>query len=171
VTTDILYTPWRMKYIASKEKMDGCVFCSALDDEVENDPDNYLLFRGESTFAVMNIYPYNPGHIMVLPRQHASHPADLPAQVHIELTLLTTYFVDLLTTLMQPDGFNIGTNIGRAAGAGIADHLHTHIVPRWSGDANFMTVVGDTRVLPQTLGETYDKIMALLKKQPPDLKS
>ncbi len=126
-----------------------------------------MLYRTKTTFAVMNIYPYNPGHLMILPNAHAATLAELPHQVQVELTVLTGYFTELLSQLMSPDGFNIGINIGQAAGAGIETHLHVHLVPRWSGDSNFMPVIGETRVLPEELGDTYDKIMALLKKQPP----
>ena len=118
-------------------------------------------------FAVMNLYPYNPGHLMILPYAHIATLSEVPFDVQVEMIALTSYFTELLSQLMRPDGFNVGLNIGRAAGAGIDDHLHLHIVPRWNGDSNFMPVIGETRVLPEELTDTYDKIVALLKKQSP----
>ncbi len=150
--------------------MDGCVFCADLEADVAHDRENYVLYRGKTTFAKMNIYPYNTGHLLILPQQHVSTLVDVPQSTQIEMTLLTTYFVNILSQLLQPNGFNVGTNIGPAGGAGMADHLHTHIVPRWNGDSNFMAVVGDVWVLPATLDDMCDKIIALLKEQPPEIK-
>ena len=163
-----LYTPWRMKYITSTDKnKDECVFCAILRDEPEHDPDNFLVYRGQNTFVVMNLYPYNCGHLMVLPQQHVATPADLHASVQAEMMAMASYLTGLLTNIMTPDGFNVGMNIGRAAGAGIDTHLHLHVVPRWNGDSNFMPVMGQTRVLPEELPDTYDKISAYIKKHPP----
>ena len=171
MTTDILFTPWRKKYVTSNEKeVDGCVFCMKLQDTT-SDRENFVVYRGQTTFATMNIYPYNPGHLMLLPCQHVSTLAEVSRDTQIEMMLLISYFTELLSQLMQPDGFNVGINIGQAAGAGIASHLHTHIVPRWNGDSNFMTIVGKTRVLPETLHDTYDQIVDLLNKQPPEIES
>ncbi len=165
---DILYTPWRMNYVTSiKKNLDGCVFCAKLTDDVSKDRENYVVYRGKNTFVVMNIYPYNTGHLMILPYEHVSTLIQVSASAQFEMITLTSYFTDLLNNLLNPNGFNIGINIGQAAGAGIASHLHAHIVPRWGGDSNFMAVVGDTRVLPETLNDTYDRILALLKQQPP----
>jgi ATP adenylyltransferase len=170
MTKEILYTPWRMEYVISQEnKVGSCIFCAILNADVEHDRENYLLYRSKTTCALLNIYPYNTGHLMILPHRHVSTLADVPRAAQIEMTILTSHFTDLLSQLMQPDGFNVGMNIGQAAGAGIAGHLHTHVVPRWNGDSNFMTVVGDVRVLPATLHDTYDKIMALLNEQPPEI--
>ncbi len=166
---DILYTPWRMKYVTSTEKKnDNCVFCTILNDDIANNRTRYIIYRGKSTFVVMNIYPYNTGHLMILPNQHVPTLAEVSPEAQIEMIMLTSYFTDLLSKLMQPDGFNVGINIGRVSGAGIASHLHIHIVPRWGGDSNFMAVVGDTRVLPETLNDTYDRIMTLLHESPPN---
>ena len=168
MTLERLYTPWRMRYVASTQtKTDGCIFCTQLNDDPEHDRENYLVHRGQTVFAVMNIYPYNTGHLMILPYQHLATLAEVPPHVQFELITLTAYFTNLLTDLMHPDGFNVGLNIGRAAGAGIDSHLHMHIVPRWSGDSNFMPVIGETRVLPEELGDTYDRIVKLLNEQPP----
>lgn len=167
---DILFTPWRMKYITSTKKSDGCVFCAALNADPDQDRDNFLLYRGQQTFAIMNIYPYNTGHLMIVPRQHVGTLPELSPATQFELISLASYFTGLLSQLMRPDGFNMGLNMGRAAGAGIDDHLHLHLVPRWSGDSNFMSIVGQTRVLPEELGATYDRIKALLSKNPPVFK-
>ena len=167
---DRLYTPWRMKYITSThQKIEGCIFCNKLAAETESDRENFVVYRGRSTFVMMNIYPYNTGHLMIIPQAHVSTLVDVAAEAQFEMMVLATYFTDLLSQLMNPDGFNLGFNIGRAAGAGIDDHLHLHLVPRWSGDSNFMPVIGETRVLPEELGDTYDKIVAALKQQPPEI--
>jgi ATP adenylyltransferase len=157
-----------MKYIESKKKMEGCVFCNTLNDVIEHDRENYLVYRGPTTFTVMNIYPYNPGHLMVLPNQHVATLVEVSREAQLELITLTSYFTKLLSQVMNPQGFNIGLNIGQAAGAGIDSHLHLHIVPRWNGDSNFMPVTGNTRVLPEALEDTYDKIVAALQENPPD---
>ena len=165
-----LYTPWRMKYITTDKKpFDGCVFCVKLNDDFDYDRENYLIYRGRYTFTVMNIYPYNTGHLMILPRDHVATLAEVSLQAQCEMMALATYFTDLLSELMGPDGFNIGINLGQAGGAGIASHLHMHIVPRWQGDSNFMTVVGDTRILPEGLSDTYDRIVKRLREKPPTL--
>ena len=163
-----IYTPWRMRYVTSQEKqIDGCVFCAKLNDDAERDHENYMVYRGELTFAVMNIYPYNTGHLMILPHQHVSTLAEVSREAQIEMITLTSYFTELLSQLLKPDGFNVGINLGKSAGAGLGSHLHTHIVPRWSGDSNFMTVVGNTRVLPELLDDTYEKILTGLQENPP----
>ena len=168
MTTERLYTPWRMKYVASnKRQEEDCVFCHKLSDDPERDQENYLLYRGKTAFAILNIYPYNTGHLMILPYQHVAKLSDMSQNDQFEIMTLISYFTDLLTELMKPDGFNIGLNIGRTAGAGIDGHLHVHIVPRWSGDSNFMAVIGETRVLPEELSTTYTRIISLLKEQPP----
>jgi ATP adenylyltransferase len=157
-----------MKYITStQKKTEECVFCAKLVEGPDQDRENFVVYRGSAAFVVMNIYPYNPGHLMVLPQAHIATLNDLDQKVQIELITLTSYFTALLSQMMAPDGFNVGMNIGQAAGAGLETHLHLHIVPRWRGDSNFMPVIGETRVLPEELGDTYDKIISLLKKDPP----
>ncbi|MBN1217960.1 MAG: HIT domain-containing protein [Anaerolineae bacterium] len=169
---DRLYTPWRMKYVSStQKKSEGCIFCDHLKADPAQDRANYLVYRGPTTFTVMNIFPYNTGHLMILPREHVGTLPEVPPPTQFEMITLTTYFTELLTELMHPDGFNVGLNMGRAAGAGIDGHLHIHLVPRWNGDSNFMPVIGETRVLPEELGDTYDKIVARLKEQPPQIPS
>jgi ATP adenylyltransferase len=164
-----LYTPWRKKYVTSNnsKETEGCVFCTSFNDEAAHDRANYLIYRGKTTFTVMNIYPYNTGHLMILPHEHISTLAETSQEAQIEMIKLAGYFTNLLFNLMQPDGFNLGMNIGRAAGAGLEAHLHLHLVPRWNGDSNFMAVTGQTRVLPETLEETYERISTALKQNPP----
>ena len=167
-----LFTPWRREYVTSTQKKEeGCVFCDHLNAEPGHDRKNYVLYRGHASFAVMNIYPYNTGHLMILPHSHVASLSEVAPNVQFEMIALTSYFTELLSELMHPDGFNVGINMGQVAGAGIDSHLHIHIVPRWSGDSNFMSVVGETRVLPEELIDTYDRIMTLLKKQPPQIPS
>jgi ATP adenylyltransferase len=161
-----------MKYVTStQKKKEGCVFCDHLNGDPGHDRENYIVYRGQTTFTVMNIYPYNTGHLMILPNQHVATLPEVPPAVQFEMITLASYFTELLSQLMQPDGFNVGLNISRVAGAGIDSHLHLHLVPRWSGDSNFMTVIGETRVLPEEVVDTYDRIVAALKKQPPQIPS
>lgn len=157
---EIKYTPWRMRYISRGDTPPdgGCVFCTIAAAPPDHDDDNLLLLRGERCFVVMNLYPYNTAHLMVLPYEHTADLPALDADTAEELFELTRRCVTLLSAEYHPHGFNIGMNLGRTAGAGIAEHLHMHIVPRWSGDANFMPVVGGTRVLPEELGETYRRL-------------
>jgi ATP adenylyltransferase len=158
-----------MKYITStKQKSDTCIFCNTLTDNPERDRDNYLLYRAKSTFILLNLFPYNPGHIMILPHQHVSLLTEVSPETQVEMIQLASYFTDLLSKVMRPNGFNIGLNIGSAAGAGIDSHIHMHIVPRLNGDSNFMPVIGNTRVLPETLEGTYDRLLAALRESPPD---
>lgn len=159
-----------MKYVSTvdeKQKKNGCVFCQMVEDGPERDRENLLLYRGETTFTVMNLYPYNTGHLMVLPYAHVPKLTGVSHPVQVEMMMMADYFTRLLTAIYQPDGFNIGINMGRAAGAGIDCHLHMHVVPRWSGDSNFMAVVGETRVLPEEVGDTYRRIKDRLRANPP----
>jgi len=165
-----LYSPWRMKYVTSTSKQtEDCVFCAKVKADPERDRENFVVYRADSTFTVMNIYPYNPGHLMVLPLAHVATLSEVPYQTQAEMMAFASYFTELLAQLMNPDGFNIGINLGRTAGAGIDTHLHLHIVPRWQGDSNFMPVIGETRVLPEELGDTFDKLVAQIQEHPPDV--
>jgi ATP adenylyltransferase len=157
-----------MKYVTTTgQQRDGCVFCAKLNADPAYDPENFLVYRGQTVFAILNIYPYNTGHLMILPCLHVARLVDISPQVQAEMMALVTYFTELLSEVFRPDGFNIGLNLGRTAGAGIDSHLHIHIVPRWMGDSNFMTVIGDTRVLPEDLSGTYDRIVKRLAERPP----
>jgi len=163
-----IYTPWRMQYVNSnKKKAKGCVFCAKLNANTKRDHENYMVYRGKLAFAAMNIYPYNTGHLMILPHQHVSTLAEVSHEAQIEMIMLASYFTELLSQVLKPDGFNVGINLGKSAGAGLGSHLHMHIVPRWSDDSNFMTVVGNTRVLPELLDDTYEKILAAVQENPP----
>ena len=158
---DRLYTPWRFDYIkgASGEKTgfgDACVFCSiAARDDDEN---TFILHRAARNFVVLNIYPYTSGHLMIVPFEHTADFSGLAKETSDELMDLAKRAQALLQETYRPHGFNLGMNLGGAAGAGVSDHLHLHVLPRWSGDANFMTTVGETRVIPEDLGATYERL-------------
>ena len=158
---DILWTPWRIEYILSA-KQPGCVLCQKVHDDPTKDPENLLLYRGERCFIIMNLYPYNTGHLMVVPYLHTSDLVGLAPETMIEMADLTQRSVGLLRAALKPDGFNLGMNLGRIAGAGIDDHLHQHIVPRWGGDTNFMPVLAGTHTMPELLPDTYAKLRARL---------
>ena len=151
-----LWTPHRMVYIAGdrpdQEAGDGCPFCAA---PAKDDADGLVVHRGELCYVVMNLFPYNPGHVLVCPYRHLPLYVDLTDDETAEFTALTKAAIRALEAASAPMGYNLGMNLGRVAGAGIPDHLHWHVVPRWNGDTNFMPVVGQTRVLPQLLEETY----------------
>ncbi|QKR01013.1 HIT domain-containing protein [Metallosphaera tengchongensis] len=155
---DHLWAPWRSKYIAdaSKGKQEGCLFCRVTQETM--DKENLLVCRGRKSFIILNKYPYNPGHLMVVPYRHLPSLELLEKDEAMEIFAFTSRALKVLREIYSPDGFNVGINIGRIAGAGIDQHVHVHVVPRWSGDANFMPVIGDTKVLPETLDETYKKL-------------
>lgn len=154
---DRLWSPWRMEYIESaKDGMpDRCVFCDLLDDPGEA---GRILARSELAFVALAKYPYNPGHLLVLPIRHTGELEELTSEENGAIAVLLQRGVRALRETAEPHGFNIGLNLGRVAGAGLPAHLHWHVVPRWSGDTNFMPVVGETRVLPELLDETYRKL-------------
>ena len=153
-----LWTPWRMEYIksAADEAPADCIFCEL--PGVGDDEETYILARGEHGFVILNKYPYNPGHLMVAPFRHVGQPDDLTDEELFGTTTLLRRTVGALRDAAAPHGFNIGMNVGRVAGAGIPDHVHWHVVPRWGGDHNFMPVIGQTKVLPELLAETYAKL-------------
>ena len=156
-----LFTPWRLSYLQGIRDDARCVFCAATD--AADDARVYILHRGATTFVILNIFPYSNGHIMVVPRRHVSSLAEAsPAERH-ELIDTAARCEQLLQTAYQPDGMNMGINLGRAAGAGILGHLHLHIVPRWAGDTNFATVIGETRFIPETPRQTYDRLSPLFR--------
>ena len=166
---DHIWTPWRMAYICGQEKCDGCVFCRMAAEDEQLDAKNYIVYRGERIFSVLNLYPYNNGHLLVLPYDHVATLEDVPAAAQADMMRMAGYLVALMRDLTAPSGFNLGMNIGKAAGAGIDDHIHLHIVPRWQGDTNFMPVVARARVIPEWLDDTYAKIRSLVEKNPPAL--
>jgi ATP adenylyltransferase len=156
-----LWAPWRMEYILG-EKEKYCIFC--VKPLEKNDRDNLVLYRDKNVFVIMNKYPYNNGHLMVVPYFHASSFEGLDDDTLQDLMQITKYCVDCLTAAFHPEGFNIGINIGKAAGAGIEEHLHMHIVPRWGGDSNFMAVIDEVRIIPEHILETYDKLYPIFNK-------
>ena len=157
-----LWSPWRLEYLAAP-KAEACFFCQGV--EGNDDRDNLILFRGERAFIILNRYPYNNGHFMVVPYAHVPSLEDLDVPTLTEMMLLLNRGLAALRKAMAPDGFNVGVNLGQVAGAGIKEHVHIHAVPRWSGDTNFMPVVGDMRVVPQTWLQTYDDLKAALDAQ------
>ncbi len=156
---DILWTPWRIDYILGK-KEPGCVFCKAIHADPTSDSQNLVLYRGQHCFIIMNLYPYNTGHVMVVPYLHTNDLPALEAATMAEIGNLTQRAVALIRETLKPEGFNLGMNLGRTAGAGIDDHLHQHVVPRWTGDTNFMPVTGNARTMPELLPDTYTKLKA-----------
>jgi ATP adenylyltransferase len=153
---NVLWAPWRIQYIMS-DKDDGCIFCDK--PRQRDDATNLILWRGKTGFVVMNLYPYNNGHLMIVPYAHVPSLTDLDAPQRAELFGLTAACEAILRQTLRPDGFNIGLNLGAAAGAGFADHLHIHIVPRWTGDTNFMPVLGELRVIPEHIKQTYGTLV------------
>lgn len=157
-----LWAPWRLKYVeteaGSKRPGSGCIFVDLPAED--NDRENLILHRGRTAFVILNRFPYTNGHLMVAPYRHTADLQELSDDELLEINQLVTACVRWITAAYRPQGFNIGVNLGVAGGAGIPDHVHWHIVPRWSGDTNFMTTVGDVRVLPQSLEESYDRLLA-----------
>ena len=150
-----IWAPWRIEYVRM-EKPEGCILCEkpGQGDDVQN----YILYRGSQNFVIMNCYPYNPGHLMVAPYRHVAGLDELSlAELHEHFEIVSRS-TKLLREVFNPGGFNIGINLGRVAGAGIDKHVHTHIVPRWQGDTNFMPVLSSTRVIPEALAETCEKL-------------
>ena len=150
-----LWAPWRMQYI-TQPKDDDCIFCTK--PKEDNDHKNLILQRGKNNFIILNAYPYNPGHLMVVFYRHIANMEDLNSEETKEHFELIQKSITVLKNTVHPSGFNVGLNIGKVAGAGVEGHLHTHIVPRWQGDVNFMPVIGETRVVSEGLDKTYNKI-------------
>ena len=153
---DHLWSPWRMNYISRGEKPDGCIFCNAC--TCQDGEENLVVRRGKLAFAILNRYPYTSGHIMVVPFTHQPSLVSLDVPTLEEIMRLINEGLHTIENIYQPHGFNVGANIGSMAGAGVADHVHFHVVPRWGGDTNFMTTVGATRVLPEELNQTYHRL-------------
>jgi ATP adenylyltransferase len=160
---DLLWSPWRYDYITGggTAKPDGCVFCNILKSSAR-DEDNFILHRAEFNFVILNIYPYGTGHVMVVPFIHASNLGSADKRSTDEMMDLAKRVQAALAEIYHPDGYNMGLNLGKAAGAGVADHYHMHILPRWIGDVNFMTSIGQTRTMPETLRTTYEKLKLLI---------
>ncbi len=159
---DRLWTPWRMAFIEQASASggpQGCFLCAKAAAPPAADRENLVLLRGRLAYVLLNLYPYNSGHLMVAPYAHIGDLTALPDADANELFALVRRAVGALRATYRPDGFNVGMNLGQAAGAGVPDHLHVHVVPRWNGDTNFMPVVGETKVLPESLGQTYDRLL------------
>ena len=154
-----IWSPWRYCYITGEKPAD-CVFCQLPQEQA--DEDNLILYRGEFCYIMLNRYPYTNGHLMVIPYQHVDTPLLLPQESLTELMVLNNLCIASLAEAMHPDGFNIGMNLGKAAGAGIKEHIHLHIVPRWTGDNNFMPVIGETRVINQSLEDSYRALLPII---------
>jgi ATP adenylyltransferase len=156
-----LFTPWRYTYITNADNVEGCVFCAKL---VEGDDRHALIVhRGQHCFVILNAYPYTSGHVMVVPYAHDNELQKLAPQAAQEMMALTQRLEGVLRRLYRPDGINLGMNIGKAAGAGVAGHIHMHVLPRWVADANFMSVIGEVRLLPESLTTTWERINAELE--------
>jgi ATP adenylyltransferase len=157
---DFIFTPWRYAYVSGpdmlNDKANQCVFCAA--SRLGDDKAAWIVHRGASCFVILNAYPYTSGHVMVVPYEHMDQLQKLPAKAAQEMMELTQKLEGVLRELYHPDGLNLGMNLGKAAGAGIAGHIHMHVLPRWMADANFMSVIGETRVLPEDLETTYKRI-------------
>lgn len=156
-----LWSPWRMKYIESHNKEAGCVFCHA--QTLADSEANLIAYRGSHAYVILNRYPYASGHLMVIPFVHVSSLEELNPETRTEMMELTSQCTTKLRHIYKPHGFNVGINMGEAAGAGVLGHVHIHIVPRWAGDTNFMTAVGETRVLPEALEDTYKRVQAAFR--------
>jgi len=153
---DFLWTPWRYSYITNADKAQGCVFCEKAAET--DDRAALIVHRAQHCFIILNAYPYTSGHVMVVPYAHLDSLEKLPREAAIEMMELTQKLEGMLRELYHPDGVNLGMNIGKAAGAGVAGHIHMHVLPRWVADANFMTTVAETRVLPEDLGRTWERL-------------
>ena len=154
---EFLWSPWRYAYIASAgTQAPDCVFC--IGEDQAQDAKRLVLYRGLHNFIILNLFPYTAGHMMIVPYAHLASPVDAPAEQSNEMTQLAKRCIRSLQSEYRPEGFNIGMNLGLVAGAGVRDHYHLHVVPRWAGDANFMTITGETRVLPEDLPTTYARL-------------
>lgn len=153
---DFLWTPWRYTYIISANKSPTCPFCEAF--QRTDDRNTGVVYRGQHCFIIVNAFPYTSGHVMIVSNQHLDELIKLPLETAQEMMALAQRLEGVLREVYQPDGINMGINIGKAAGAGVAGHIHMHVLPRWVADSNFMTVVGETRMLPESLETTYDRL-------------
>ena len=158
---DYLWSPWRYRYVSRAGPGDECFFCRKAAEQA--DRENYIILRGRENFVLLNLYPYTSGHLMIAPYRHVATLEDAAPSALAEMMALTQAAEKHLRSLYRPGGLNIGMNVGECAGAGVAGHIHMHVLPRWGGDANFMTTVGETRVLPEDLDTTYQRLTAVWK--------
>ncbi len=159
-----LWAPWRMEYILSEEKHKSCLFCDFIKQDKDNDRKNLILHRGRHCFVILNRYPYNSGHLMVVPYLHTPTFDGLSDKVLCDFIRTVNKSVGILKEALSPDGFNLGLNFGKVAGAGMEQHMHMHIVPRWTGDTDSMPILSETRVIPEHLKKTYNKLSKFFKK-------
>jgi ATP adenylyltransferase len=156
-----LWTPWRLAYVSGSGQTDGCVFCQAL---AESEAEPLIVFRGGTCFVILNLFPYNNAHLMIVPNRHVATFGDMTVEERHELIDLAQLSEAAITEVYAPHGMNLGINLGKPAGAGVPGHLHMHVVPRWNGDTNFMTVIGQTRVLPEELPQTAEKLRPVFQR-------
>jgi ATP adenylyltransferase len=159
-----LWSPWRLAYVTGTSSATGCIFCDAAGDALDSTPASLVLVRGRVSYVILNLFPYNNGHLMVVPNRHVGSLASATADELSEMMRFTRDAEIALTEAYEPQGINVGINLGRPAGAGILDHVHIHLVPRWNGDTNFMSVIGNTRVLPEELGETKKRLQPIFER-------
>lgn len=153
-----LWAPWRMKFIEElRNRTDGCVFCELAEEG--DDRARLILHRGKTCYVLMNKFPYNNGHLLVIPYKHTGSLVDLDSNEHAEMMKLSAHAMEIMERSMEAEGFNCGFNFGKVGGAGITDHIHFHVVPRWNGDCNFLPIIGDTRSMPEYLEATYDRLI------------
>jgi len=174
MSLETIWAPWRLSYVAKDEPSEKksntpkgekpCFLCQYRESP-SDDAENFVLLRGEKTFVVFNRYPYNNGHLLIAPQQHLGDIEEIPVDVQAECQAMLVKMTKLLRSVINPDGFNVGLNLGHVAGAGLPGHLHWHIVPRWNGDTNFMPVLGDTKVIPQSLEALYAALKEKLDEQ------
>jgi ATP adenylyltransferase len=157
---DRLWSPWRYRYVSTAGPAGGCIFCEKAASS--DDRENLVVLRAERNFLLLNLYPYTNGHLMIAPYRHVATLEDAEAETLEEMMRLTARAEKALRAVYRPEGFNVGMNLGECAGAGVPGHIHMHVLPRWPGDASFMTTVGETRVLPESLESTYDRVKSAL---------
>lgn len=162
---DYLWTPWRYQYVSSLGQPVECVFCAAWRDAAQ-DREHLVVYRGARNLVMLNRFPYTSGHVLVVPKEHVATLEDLADETLVELIRLARAAEKQLRAVYRPDGLNLGFNLGRSAGAGIAEHVHLHALPRWTGDTSFMTSVGETRVLPEELGTTWERLHRAFEAEP-----
>lgn len=158
----VLWAPWRVEYVTSSDAGEGCIFCPG--DDRSHDEERLILYIGDRSIVLMNRFPYINGHLLIAPLRHVGTLDSLVPEEKLDLITMVERSIDALKAVMNPGGFNIGINLGKVAGAGIEGHIHFHVVPRWSGDTNYMTVVGEVRVIPEHLRATYQKLLPFFEK-------
>lgn len=155
---DYLWSPWRYRYVSQVGNEEGCLFCEKASLDASHDREELVVHRGRLNFILLNLFPYTTGHVMVAPYAHVAHLDEVAPGTLVEMMELAQKIHAALKQLYRPEGFNLGMNLGKCAGAGVADHLHLHFLPRWTGDSSFMTAIGETRVEPEDLSTTYEKL-------------